>query len=525
MKILQVVDIPDWIIGKLAKTIQDENPHLNIEILSIHPKDLRNNPEQYCKQFEDKVDSFNPDVIHFHYWDTCNTLSKLGCCKHKTTILTHHNQCNLTTHKWEVDHLVVHTEKAKSILQKEGYWNVEIIQHGLDVKYHEFKEKYDVKNNVIGYIGRVCRWKGLKEIAKLARELKTKVICLGRIDDGAYWNELQEYKDVLDIRFGTPDEKKIDVIHEFGIYIGNSRDGREEGTLGFLEAMSCGIPVVTTRAGEANDIIEDGKNGILVDFENYDSLKNGVKKMMASDKNKIRNNAWNTIRKMDKKVMARKYERLYYKAFDKDLVSVIIPTCNRANNIIKVIEAYNNQTYQPLELIICDDFSEDDTKNKIFSYAEKNKNIPIKYERTNNKGYGLAEARNRGIFLASGNYIVCSDDRMVPEPQAVEAFINNLKKRKGPSAIWGDKGAGKRDFIENFFAIRKKHIVVAGMFNERINKYGAMSQEFRWRLRNQGVSLQYEPMARCNPEFGTHHRSNKRYELLEMKTKLWLLDN
>lgn len=531
MRILEIVDVENWAIGKLAKVIQEENPHHKIEILAIHPKDYRNNPENWNGIFSAKVNEFNPDIIHFHYWDTAQSLSALDICKDRKKILTHHNQKNLLSHKWEnIDRLVVHTQKAKNILEEAGYWNVDVIQHGIDIEKYKFNDEYDYDNRLIGYIGRIVPWKGLYEILSVAKDLNTEVLMMGRIDKGDYWAKCQEFDEQMDIRFDTPEDRKVEVIHEMAVYVGNSEDNIEEGTLGLLEAMACGIPVITTPAGEANDIIKDKVNGLLINFNDKENLKFALEtfyKMSKEEKEKMRVNAWNTVRQLSKQIMGRKYEKTYYSLFNpNDLVSVIIPSCKRSDTIINVLNAYTRQAGKnPIELIVAVDSGFDlDYEEKLLEWR-KNNDIPIKWFYTGNEGYGLAQARNEAVFKAKGNYLIFNDDRFIPESNAVNVFVNRIKEIKDKIVVWGDKGAGKRDFIENFFIIRKKHLLDVGMFNERINEYGGQSQEFRDRLiRNDFVRI-YDNNAIATTQFGTHNKSKKRYELFRMKQKLWDLLN
>lgn len=531
MRILEVVDSP-WAIGKLAEAIKEGNPHHKIEILTIHPKEYRADNAKFNAVFEEKIRAFRPQVIHFHYWDTAQSLSQLPVTDGIKKILTHHNQKNLLTHDWKkIDVLVVHTQKAKKILQDAGYWNVEVIQHGIDIEHFQFNEQYDTDNRLLGYTGRVVPWKNLYEILKVAKDIDSEVVMMGKIDKADYWAKCQEFDEQMDIRFGTSYEDQPFVYHEMAVYIGNSSDNIEEGTLGLLEAMACGVPVITTRAGEAQDIILHGENGFLVDFDDSDNLRTMVERffqMKPDEKNEMRQKAWDTVRHLSKQAMARNYERLYYHiAYIRDLVSVIIPTCNRSETIINVLEGYAKQSYAPLELIVIIDEVQDEGYEP---YAEalsawaKERDVPVKWEYTNNAGYGLAQARNQGIFRSVGNYLIFNDDRFIPSPVAVEIFVKKLSGKKNLVAVWGDKGGGKRSFIENFFIIRRKHIVQAGMFNERINEYGGQSQEIRERLKNQGFELIYEPLAIAVPQFGTHSRKKRRYELFRTKLKLWILN-
>ncbi|QER41687.1 glycosyltransferase [Thermodesulfobacterium sp. TA1] len=89
------------------------------------------------------------------------------------------------------------------------------------------------------------------------------------------------------------------------------------------------------------------------------------------------------------------------------LISVIIPTYNRAYILFKAVESVLNQTFKNLEIIVVDDGSTDLTPKLITQY-------PVVYVRKPRKG--VAHARNRGLFHAKGSYIAFldSDDLFVP---------------------------------------------------------------------------------------------------------------
>lgn len=529
MKILEVVDSP-WAIGALAKSIQSNLDHHRIQVLAIHPKEYRNDTDHWNRVFAEAVEEMNPDVVHFHYWDTAFQLAKLPCLSGRKKILTHHNQKNLLSHSWEdFDNIVVHTQKAKRILKDAGYDNVTIIQHGIDVEFFRYAEDYQHDSRLVGYVGRVVPWKNLYEVLKATKEVNGELLMMGKIDRADYWQKcVEDFSDQMDERFGTPRQSQPSTYAEMAVYVGFSSDGIEEGPLGLLEAMACGIPVITTPAGEANDIIEDGVNGLLVDFDDTEGLVKKLRfffSMSQEEKDRMRDKAWHTVKSMSEKDMARKYERLYYKtAFRKDLVSVVIPSCRRPKEVRNLIQAYAEQTYAPIEVIVAVDDHWDSVESREYETTleemKKQTDVPIRYLFTDNEGYGIAQARNSATIIASGNYIIYNDDRFVPEKDAVEMFVNRISGIKEKVAIWGDKGAGKRSFIENFFIVRKRHIVQAGMFCERIVEYGGQSEEIRTRLLSQDFILSYEPSAKSKQQFGTHSRREKRYQIFRSKIKL-----
>ena len=91
---------------------------------------------------------------------------------------------------------------------------------------------------------------------------------------------------------------------------------------------------------------------------------------------------------------------------NQDLISVIMPTYNRAEQVGKMINQLLHQTYQNFELIIVNDGSTDDTKNQL-SIFEKNDNRIRSITIPNG---GPSNARNIGIEKAHGYYITFIDD-------------------------------------------------------------------------------------------------------------------
>jgi glycosyltransferase involved in cell wall biosynthesis len=87
------------------------------------------------------------------------------------------------------------------------------------------------------------------------------------------------------------------------------------------------------------------------------------------------------------------------------LVTVVIPTYNRAAQLTCAIQSVLNQTYENLEIIVVDDASADDTQRIVESFADSR----IRYIR-HKVNRGGSAARNTGIRAATGKYIAFLDD-------------------------------------------------------------------------------------------------------------------
>ena len=86
-------------------------------------------------------------------------------------------------------------------------------------------------------------------------------------------------------------------------------------------------------------------------------------------------------------------------------ISVIIPTKNRANYLAHTIESALNQNYDDYEIIISDNFSNDNTKDIV----EKFKSKKIKYYKSE-KELSRTESWNFALSKANGDYITFLGD-------------------------------------------------------------------------------------------------------------------
>lgn len=109
------------------------------------------------------------------------------------------------------------------------------------------------------------------------------------------------------------------------------------------------------------------------------------------------------------------------------MISVIIPMFNLALYIGDMIESLLNQTYKDFELLLVDDGSSDGTAEIAEAYAERDSRISV----VRRKHSGASEARNEGVLLSKGEYILFFDGDDIVAPYTLEHMI----KSKGDASL------------------------------------------------------------------------------------------
>ena len=120
------------------------------------------------------------------------------------------------------------------------------------------------------------------------------------------------------------------------------------------------------------------------------------------------------------------------------IFSVIIPTFNRAEILLKTLDSLRKQTFpkDQFEVIIVDDGSTDDTAIRIQKYIQDHKSLNLKYFKQKNAGQGLA--RNLGISKSSGKIIVfIGDDIIMDEVFLSEHWKTHQEHKSGNAAVLG----------------------------------------------------------------------------------------
>jgi glycosyltransferase involved in cell wall biosynthesis len=119
--------------------------------------------------------------------------------------------------------------------------------------------------------------------------------------------------------------------------------------------------------------------------------------------------------------------------YQEPLVSVVITCYNHGRFLREAIDSVLKQTYKPIEIIVVDDGSTDNTRE----VAERYPQVTYIYQFNT----GLSAARNTGLDHSSGEYIVFLDADDWLYPHGIVANVNELKRHPEAAFVsgWHDK--------------------------------------------------------------------------------------
>lgn len=114
-------------------------------------------------------------------------------------------------------------------------------------------------------------------------------------------------------------------------------------------------------------------------------------------------------------------------------VSLIIPVYNSEKYLAKCLKSACNQTYRNMEIICVDDGSTDASGRIVDEFAARDARIVAIHQ----KNQGESAARNRGLQIASGEYIGFMDCDDWIESDMYESLVTELEKEDADIAISG----------------------------------------------------------------------------------------
>jgi glycosyltransferase involved in cell wall biosynthesis len=116
------------------------------------------------------------------------------------------------------------------------------------------------------------------------------------------------------------------------------------------------------------------------------------------------------------------------------LVSIVLPTYNRAVMLPGAIKSCLDQSYENIELIVIDDGSIDNTELIVTDFADNDNRV--KYFKKENEG--LPKALNYGFKRTHGKYNTWTSDDNLYERDAIEIMVNALENDRHAKLVYCD---------------------------------------------------------------------------------------
>lgn len=195
-------------------------------------------------------------------------------------------------------------------------------------------------------------------------------------------------------------------------------------------------------------------------------------------------------------------------------LSIIIPTYNRKDVLLRTLQALNNQTYslKKVEVIVIDDHSAKSPEREISKLKTE---YTLRFIREDHN-IGQGRIRNRGIKLAQGEYVFFIGDDTIPTESFIEEHMNIHKENAGVAVLgrvlWApelrnefmnyiekiqfhyhtikDKNDVKLHFYTSNISLEKRWFSNEE-YSEKFRKYGLEDLEIGYRLENKGLRVIY----------------------------------
>lgn len=195
-------------------------------------------------------------------------------------------------------------------------------------------------------------------------------------------------------------------------------------------------------------------------------------------------------------------------------ISVVVPLYNKEQSVVKTMECILAQTYPPIEVLIINDGSTDNSPSVVEDFIFRN-NLQKTWSLIRKPNGGVSSARNRGIQEAKGDYIAFLDaddywepdylqeqSRMIQDfPNAAMWSVRWCKVFNGSTIFLKVPSCFQRGYVNDFWSnaahsnifhvsatiYSQKALLEVNGYDERISMGEDLDVTFRLLLANKGV--------------------------------------
>jgi len=216
---------------------------------------------------------------------------------------------------------------------------------------------------------------------------------------------------------------------------------REGFGIVYLEAGLFGLPVIATRQPGVDEAVLHGETGLLIE-DSPEALVEAITQLASDELLRERLGTSAKQRVLHAFTGEQTYRQIGAVngvMFERPLISVVIPTYQHARAVGDCIRSALAQTYPNIEIIVVDDGSTDNTQDVLREFGKR---ITVIAQ----KNQGGNAARNRGLSVAKGEYVLCADADVVMKPAMIEVMFEVLQKNPGASYAYSAFRFGWKHF-------------------------------------------------------------------------------
>lgn len=249
------------------------------------------------------IEEFQPDILHAHYASSCGLIAAFT--KFHPYVLSVWGDDILDfpkkspVHRWVIRQAINHAdyitatsnmlaENTKKYLKNNK--DISIIPFGVDLEHYRYIERQAGSTIHIGTVRNLTPKYGLEYLIKAVAGLieSGSNVDLTIVGKGLLGDQLKSLVSQLKITSAVnfigyvPNEKVIDYLRDFDIFVMPSVGEGETFGVAAVEAMATGLPVVASNIGGLPEVIDHEKTGLLVEPGNVEMLMGALKKYISS---------------------------------------------------------------------------------------------------------------------------------------------------------------------------------------------------------------------------------------------------
>lgn len=303
-----------------------ENLGCNIKVIPIKKdsfKVFENKFEDYIKdtRFDTVVSWFYPYILRLEF-DRVKFVHHIGTAPTFSPFINWAKSLVLTNmYRKSEGHFVFaskHIQRQNQKVFGVNFKNSEVIYNGIDTSRFKLKSSYKCKDSfTITMVGRLDGSKDFDTLISITPMLANNIdnLKINIVGDGTDRTRLEELAKICEatsiVNFLGRRSDVPDILHDSDMFVFLNKFLEGFG-LALVEAMSCGLPLVTYDLGANSEIVDDGVDGFLVNSQ--DELIEKINFIANSEElaKKLGQNARKKVEdKFDVKVMVKEYEKRY----------------------------------------------------------------------------------------------------------------------------------------------------------------------------------------------------------------------